>query len=419
MSEKVAPWTEPMSAERFSQMREVLSAPSPIGLEAAMTNGVLAPMLESHMLSEWKIHRFKGNAGIVVDSAPDNPDAFSVMVIGHADKIRMQVRSIGDDGKIWINSDSMLATTLIGHKVKLFSEDPENLGSWRVLKGGTVEALGAIHFADPKLRSGDKGVKPDQLYLELHIHGDDKKKQVESLGIRAGDPLLFDREIEPGFSPNTFSGAYLDNGLGCFVTAEISRLIAEAGGLKNVRYLGAMAPFEEIGRFGSRVLVEHFRPDVTIAVDVSHDYVAAPGISDRRYEPLEMGKGFTLKHGAICSPSLNAMIIDACDARQIPIQHELVGRDTGTDAMAAVLAAIDSAAASIGLPIRNMHTISESGHTGDLDTAIYALTYLIQDMDAMNGGKGITGDDLRQGHPRLDASSELTHVAPTSDKSKE
>ena len=99
------------------------------------------------------------------------------------------------------------------------------------------------------------------LYLELHIHGDDKKEQVEALGIRAGDPILYDRPIERGFSPHTFAGAYLDNGLGCFVVAEVARLLAESSGLKNVRYLGAMASHEEIGRFGSRVLAEQFRPD--------------------------------------------------------------------------------------------------------------------------------------------------------------
>ncbi len=116
-----------------------------------MTRGILEPHLRSLMMPGWEIHTFKGNAGIVLDTAPDNQDAFSVMVIGHADKIRMQVRSIGDDGKIWVNSDSMLPTTLIGHKVLLFSEDPERANQWRVIRGGTIEAIGAIHFADPKL----------------------------------------------------------------------------------------------------------------------------------------------------------------------------------------------------------------------------------------------------------------------------
>ena len=409
MTEALKPWAQPMSNERFELMRTILDAPSPIGLEAAMTRGILEPHMRSFMPKDWAIHSFKGNAGIVLDTMPKADDAFTVMVIGHADKIRMQVRSIGDDGKIWVNSDSMLPTTLIGHKVKLFSEDPTDLGNWRVIKGGTIEAIGAIHFADPKLRSGDSGIKGKMMYLELHIHGKNKKKQVEALGIRPGDPIIYDRPIERGFAPDTFSGAYLDNGLGCFVTAEIARMIAETD-VKNVRFLAAMASHEEIGRFGSRVLAEHFRPDVSIAVDVAHDFTAAPGIGDRRYEPIAMGAGYTLTHGAVMSAQLNSIITQVSGDNGIPVQHELAGRDSGTDAMAAVLASIDSASASIGFPIRNMHTISESGHTGDVDAAIHALYQMVLHMDAMNGGKGIIAQDLRDGHPRLDQSADQFHL---------
>ncbi len=406
------PWKEAMSDERFERMRSILAAPSPIGFEAAMTRGVLEPWMRSYMPKEWRIHTFKGNAGVVLDTRPDDDDAFSVMVIGHADKIRMQVRSIGDDGKIWVNCDSMLPTTLIGHKVSLFSEDPESPGKWRVIKGGTIEALGAIHFADPKVRSGDNGIKAKMLYLELHIHGPMKKEQVEALGIRPGDPILYDRPIERGFSPNTFTGAYLDNGLGCFVAAEVGRLVAESSGLKNIRYLAAMATHEEIGRFGSRVLANQFNADVTIAVDVAHDFVAAPGIGDRRYEPVAMGEGYTLTHGAVTSAALNSLITEVSLKHDIPVQHELAGRDTGTDAMAAVFANIDSASASIGFPIRNMHTISESGHTGDVDAAIHAVYQTLVHMDQMNNGKGIQSDDLRESHPRLDESLDMSHQAP-------
>lgn len=419
MSSKPNPWDMEMSSERFELMKAILDAPSPIGLEASMTRGVLEPFMRSYMPKDWEIHTFKGNAGIVLDSKPGDDDAFSVMVVGHADKIRMQVRSIGDDGKIWVNSDSMLPTTLIGHKVKLFSEDPESPGSWRVIRGGTIEAIGAIHFADPKLRSGDDGIKTKMMYLELHLHGEKKKAQVEALGIRPGDPILYDRPIEPGFSPNTFTGAYLDNGLGCFVTAEIGRLIAESTGLKNIRFLGAMASHEEIGRFGSRVLAKQFSPDVTIAVDVAHDFTAAPGIGDRRYEPVAMGDGYTLTHGAITSAALNSMLTQVSLEHGIPVQHELAGRDTGTDAMAAVFAAIDSASTSIGFPIRNMHTISESGHTGDVEAAIHAIYQTMRHMDSMNDGSGITGNDLRDSHPRLDDAAPLVHRPAPTDETDE
>lgn len=398
------PWTKSMPKKQFELMRDIIGAPSPIGLEGSMTYGVLKPHFEDFALEGWSTHQFRGNAGLVLDTHPDDTDALTVMVIGHADKIRMQVRSIGDDGKIWIDSDSFLPSTLIGHEVLLFSEDPDQPGQYRTLEGGTVEAIGAIHFADAALRKGEKGIKKEMLYLELQVHGEDKKEQIEALGVHPGDPIILNRKIRRGFSADSFYGAYLDNGLGCFVTAEIARLVAEHGGFDHVRCLFTIATHEEIGRMGSRVAAGVFQPDVVIGADVSHDYKAAPGIGDRRMTPVEMGKGFSLKSGSIVSEFLNSRIEVACREAEIPYQKVASGRDTGTDAMAGVFAAIDAAATSIGFPIRNMHTISETGHTGDVLSAIHGVFHALKLMDE----DGLTADDFRESHPRLDLSAPLT-----------
>ena len=397
------PWTQPMPDEQFQRMRDILAAPSPIGLEAAMTEGVIVPQLTGVIPPTWALHRYRGNAGLVIDTHPGRDDLFTVMVIGHADKIRLQVRSIGEDGKVWVDSDSFLPQTLLGHEVTIYSEDPERPGTYRAIKPATIEALGAIHFADAATRAGDKGVRPTQLYLELHLHGEARRKQVESLGIKPGDSVLLDRPIRHGFAPDTFYGAYLDNGLGCFVAAELARVLAAGPDLQRVRVLFAFAAWEEIGRFGSRVLAGEHRPDAIIAVDVNHDYHAAPGVGDRRYTPLEMGKGFTLSVGAIASEQLNGLIQRAARERGVPVQRCVNGRDTGTDAMAGVLASIDTAATSIGFPIRNMHTISESAHTGDVLAAVHGIEAFVR----LAEREGITAQSLRDGHPRLDTSTPL------------
>ena len=416
MSDTAKPWTQPMPDAQFKLMRDILAAPSPVGLEGAMTYGVLKPYFESFAPSDWHLHQFKGNAGVVLDTHPGRDDMFKLMIIGHADKIRMQVRSIGEDGKIWINTDSFLPGVLIGHEVTLFSEDPEAPGSYRSIKGGTVEALGAIHFSDPAQRDGSKGIKKEQIYLDLQIHGENKKQQVLNLGVRPGDSIIFNRPIRPGFSPNTFYGAYLDNGLGCFVTAEVARLIAEAGGTEKVRVMFAIASYEEIGRFGSRVLAGELKPDALIGVDVNHDYVAAPGIGDKRMQSLEMGKGFTLSVGSIASEQLNRIIASAAKTQDIPMQRDIVGVDTGTDGMAGVLASIDSAATSMGFPIRNMHTISETGHTGDVLAAVWAMVHTIEEMDRDK----TTVQDFKNGHIRLDGAERIQpYVAPASEEDGE
>lgn len=390
-----------MPKAQFEFMREILAAPSPIGLEGAMSYGVLKPAFEKLKAKDWEIHQFKGNASLILDTDPGNEDKISVMVIGHADKIRMQVRHISDDGKIWVNSDSFIPCVLIGHEVSLFSQDPKKPGNYRVIEGGTIEALGAIHFSEPAQRTGDKGISPEMLYLELQMHGEKPKKQIEELGIKAGDPIIFNRPIKRGFSEDTFYGAYLDNGLGCFTVAELAKLIAE-NPLKNIRMLFTIATHEEIGRFGAAAIAGELKPDVIFGVDVNHDYDAAPGMSSRRPNSLSMGKGCTITTGAITSDYLNALFEQACLDSDIPVQRDMSGRDTGTDAMAAALAGFDSAATSIGFPIRNMHTISETGHTGDVLAAIHGIEATVRKMDEMNRGKGITRDDFKNNHVRLD-----------------
>ncbi|CCO46913.1 putative Peptidase M42 family protein [Vibrio nigripulchritudo SOn1] len=394
-------WQAPMPSSQFEFMADVLDSPSPIGFEAAMSYGVIKPEFESFMPKEWGIHQFKGNAGLVFDSHPGRDDLVSVMIVGHADKIRMQVRKIDSDGKVWINTDSFLPTTLIGHEVKVFCQDPEQPGQYKTIEGCTVEALGAIHFSTPGQRSGDQGIKPESIYLELHTHGEDRKKQVEALGLRAGDPILLDRRIKRGVSPDTFYGAYLDNGLGCFSVTEIARILAKEG-LDNVRVLYTIATHEEIGRFGSTAVVGELKPDVLIATDVNHDYEAAPGIGAKKMNPLKMGDGFTIGRGSVVSEYLVQALEKVCKENDIPYQLDFSGRDMGTDGMAAVLAGVDSAAITVGYPIRNMHTASESAHTGDLLASIHGLTELLRHFNSLNDGKGITRDDLCNGHIRLD-----------------
>eukprot|EP00938_MAST-03A_sp_MAST-3A-sp1_P002713 g2713.t1 len=365
-----------------------------------MTKGVLSERFAKVAKPNWKEISFKGNAGVVWDTGNEKDAELTVMIVGHADKIRMQVRSIDPTGKIFVNSDSFLPQTLIGNRVKMFSEDAENIGSYREYRG-TIEAIGAIHFAPPSFRSGTKGVTPNQLYLELGLHGDKRKEQVEKMGVRPGDTLILDRKIERCYAENTFSGAYLDNGLGCFVTAEVARKVAEGlftNDSQHVRCLFAYSSHEEIGRFGSRVLAAQLKPDVLIAVDVNHDYDASPIGKEEKYQPLKMGDGYTICVGATASEHLNGIIERSSRDKGIPTQRDVRGRDTGTDGMAAVLGNVDAAVTSLGFPIRNMHTISELAHTGDVEACIDGICAALQEMD----NQKMTSETFKEGHPRLD-----------------
>jgi len=54
-----------------------------------------------------------------------------------------------------------------------------------------------------------------------------------------------------------------------------------------------------------------------------------------------------------------------------------------------------------------MHTISETGHTGDLLAAVYGMEAALRTMDEMHDGSGITTNDFKENHIRLDLSKSL------------
>ena len=412
------PWTTRMSDDRFNLLKRVIDSPSPVNLEGAMTFGVIEPFMKS-LNQTWKYHRFLGSASLVVDSwtKSTKPD-LTIMVVGHADKIRMQVRHIEkSSGKIYIDSDSFLPIALLGNQVTIFSEKPDELGSFIKVKG-TVEALGAIHFGDAGHRSGAKGVGPDMLYVDLGCYGPGAADRVSKLGIKPGDAVLMDSPLRRAVGDDVFQGAYLDNGVGSFVVTDSARILSKeeeyVKALDNVRVLFAIAAHEEIGRFGSRVLANKFAPDVLIAIDVNHDYVNAPGVGAKRYPPLEMGKGYTISVGAVASRKLNEVMQQASKRKNIPVQLDCVGRDTGTDAMAAVLGSVDCAVGSIGVPTRNMHTSSEAASTKDLDACLYGLAETILLMSEQK----IQRDDFLHSHVDLSKATLVESLPPADPKKK-
>jgi putative aminopeptidase FrvX len=407
-----------MSPSRFQLLKQIIEAPSPVNLEGAMTMGVIEPFIKQLLLTHnnnnnhnhnWKIHKFIGNAGIVIDTLSDHqqqqkPPNLTIMIMGHADKIRMQVRHIQvSSGKIYIDSDSFLPIALLGNDVSIYSEKPNELGQFNRIRG-TVEALGAIHFGDAGHRNGTKGVSPEQLYIDLGVSGKDVGKRIMELGIKPGDAVLMDRPIRKTVGDDGFSGAYLDNGIGSFIVTDLARLVLTEEIYSNsilqsgkLRLLFAIAAHEEIGRFGSRVLANLFQPDVLMAVDVNHDYENAPGVASKRFPPVTMGGGFTISVGAVASRKLNEFIQIAAKKNKIPYQLDCVGRDTGTDAMGGVLGSVDCAVASLGVPTRNMHTASETASTKDVDACLYGIAETLK----LLGEENITRQDFYNGHVDL------------------
>ncbi|MCF6277074.1 MAG: peptidase M42 [Candidatus Magasanikbacteria bacterium] len=397
-----------MSEEDFFLLQKIAEAPSPSNLEGALTYGVIHPIFKKLITENkksWTIHSFIGNAGIVLKTERKKSNPLKIMLVGHSDKIRLQVKHIEADGKIKISSSSFLPTSLISNKVKLFSRKPDNPKEFNVFYG-TIEGIPPIHLASQSLISGKKGVSSSALYLELGVYGSHADYKLKNLGIRPGDPIIFDRKIEKRLFTNIFSGPYLDNSVGCFTVVQLAKMFSKIQDLENIQLLFTISAQEEIGRYGSMVAVENFKPDILIAIDVSHDYVNTPNILWRNFPETEIGNGFTVVCGAMISPILNNILITESKKKSIPYQTVICSRDTGTDASSGVKVGRDTVAMSLGVPLRYMHTASELAHTGDIMSLQYAVYNLIQYINL----KGLDKNYFVTNHPQLQKADKITQI---------
>lgn len=368
----------------FQLLKNITSAPSAAGYEASMTYGVIEPYLKEK-ISDIIIHKFLSSASIVAELPCSNKPNLNIMFIVHADKIRMQVRYIDRDGKIYINADSYIASSLLGHKVTIYTLNNKNkkekdCNGWKnqeyVAIEGRIQAILPIHYADSSLIRGNKGVKDDELYIDIGCY---TYKEVKKYGIQIGDPVLMVDPVEYTLGKGTYCGSYLDNGVGCFVLTKLTEyILLNKNQFSNIRCLFAIATHEEINRFGSRVIAKKFNPDILIGLDACHDYVNAPGIKDKRFPDIEINKGLVLTKGSVTSTTLNDIITSAFEKYNISYQVDIVGRDTGNDAMAGFLSSIDTSTGSIGIPILNMHTNSESGSIYDLESTVNGLIAILK-----------------------------------------
>src|SRR6202012_4555840 len=92
----------------------------------------------------------------------------------------------------------------------------------------------------------------------------------------------------------------MDNRLGAYVALESTRRCAEGAG-PGGSMAGVAAVEEEIGLFGARPSAFELRPDLAIAVDVTHA-TDAPGVDEKELGVHPLGSGPALGRGPTTSP---------------------------------------------------------------------------------------------------------------------
>jgi endoglucanase len=123
---------------------------------------------------------------------------------------------------------------------------------------------------------------------------------------------------------------------------------------------------EEIGSRGSTTATYAINPTTGIVVDMDHA-TDLPPLDETQHGSLHLGEGPTVGRGANVNPVVFDLITAAARDEGIPFQVSVFAAATPTDANAMQVSRSGVATGLVGVPLRYMHTPSETLSLTDVE----------------------------------------------------
>lgn len=278
-------------------------------------------------------------------------------VVGHIDEIGLTITHIDEKGFIWF--------------APIGGWDPQILVGQRVeIQGGDGPVPGVvgrkpIHLLDPDQRK--KVVQMKGLHIDV---GAADRDDAASL-VRVGDPVVVAGEPVALAGERLISRS-MDNRLGAYVALESLRRSHERASIKG-SFAAIAAVQEEIGLYGARTAAHSARPDLAIAVDVTHA-TDAPGIDEKEIGSHPLGSGPVLTRGSTLSPQVFELLLETAEAEEIPHTIAASGRSTHTDADAIQISRSGIPTGLVSIPLRYMHSPVEMVDLADVEATVELIS---------------------------------------------
>ena len=293
-----------------------------------------------------------------------------VMLAAHMDEIGFFVKHIDDNGFLRLQPvGGFDERTLIAQRVLVHGFDGT------VYRGVVQPGAKPIHLLD---KSEIKPPKLDELFVDVGLPAERVKEAIE-----LGDMVTLDRTLE--VIGETVVSKALDDRVSLYVMIEALRAMGSA----DAEIVAVATVQEEVGLRGAQTAAFELRPAIAVALDVTLavDIPGAPPESG----VTKLGKGVALKvmdSSHISHPKLLRHLRDLAEANEIPYQLEILPRG-GTDAGAMQLAASGSAAITISIPTRYVHTVNEMASLADIDGAVTLLARFLEAAGSREYGFGV------------------------------
>lgn len=289
----------------------------------------------------------------------------SLAVVGHIDEIGVHITHVDNDG--------FLRFGQIG------GWDPIQLVGQRIVlntRGGEVRGVigrKAIHLMNDEDRKKVPELKG--LHIDIGAASGEEARQL----VRIGDTGVID--VQPLELPNNrVASRSLDNRVGCYVAARAAQLVAESGAASG-EVLAMAVVQEEIGLYGATTAAFRHRPDVAIAIDVTHATDTPGHRLDESTHLHELGTGPVITRASLLHPRVAELLYDAAEAEQIPFTVASDARYTGTDADAFTISRAGIPTGLVSVPLRYMHSSVEMVSIEDAENAAKLVAAFAKRLD--------------------------------------
>jgi len=291
-----------------------------------------------------------GNVWGVLKS--DTPNAPTLLLEAHIDEIGFTVTQIDDNGFLRVAPCGGVDNRALSAAPITVLTDPPCNG---------VFCATPIHLA-----------KDDAPLTELTERGVDVGMSVEEAKARIpiGTRAVFAAHFEELLNDRVCSKA-LDNRAG--VAAILYALSLLKGQSLPFNVVVAFCVQEELGLRGAKTAAYGIRPDAAIVVDVSFAHTpdadkASCGI---------LGGGVMLGISPILDKTMTDSLRDLAEKQTLPLQCEVMGETTGTNADAVSVTADGVSTALLSIPLRYMHTPAEVISLRDVETVARLITTFV------------------------------------------
>lgn len=277
-----------------------------------------------------------------------------ILLDAHIDQIGLIVRGFDDKGFVLFD--------------KVGGADLRVLTGAEVIIHGKEDIFGVVCSVPPHLSKGDE----NKLDINSMAIDTGYGKEKASAIISAGDRITLRNAQHELLGDKISSGAFDDR---CAVAAILYALELTKDKLHNITVSVLFSSREETSEGGAKAGCFSLMPDYSIVVDV--------GFGDDPYTPssdtIKLGKGPSIGIAPVLDSDFTKELIDLAKEKEIPYQHDVMGRTTGTNADGITVTGAGVKTALLSVPLRYMHTANEIISLRDIEnTAKLIAEYLLK-----------------------------------------